>query len=126
MVAKRDALSMLLATVNSRALTLEQQSRELERQRQEIWQTLPAKAAQVVELDKALDPEFTIAGVDGDGDQSMVDPELSEELKQADEYLKKAKWEYRVVKGIASALVAGSGVDWAGDENLTAMVLEDE
>lgn len=34
------------------------------------------------------------------------------------------KW--RVVKGAASGIVAGSGVDWAADETLRDMVLDPE
>lgn len=36
----------------------------------------------------------------------------------------KQKW--RVMKGTASGVVAGSGVDWAGDSELRDVVLESE
>ena len=126
-VAKRDALSMLLTSIASRTSLLEQRARDLERQRTEIWRTLPDKAARAVELSKALDPDADLAQtLDGDGDESMVDPEWKEELQKADEAVKRARWEYRVIKGIAAAMVAGSGVEWAGNEKLFQMVLEDE
>lgn len=38
--------------------------------------------------------------------------------------LAKSKHKWRVFKGTASGIVAGSGVDWVGDEELRAVVLD--
>ena len=36
------------------------------------------------------------------------------------------KRQWRIVKGLVSALVAGSGVDWAADEKLRGLVEDGE
>ena len=48
--------------------------------------------------------------------------ELLEQVK-ADHKRSKAKWE--TMKSITSAIVVGSGVNWAEDEELVALVLDD-
>jgi hypothetical protein len=119
-IAKRDALSMILATLTNQISTLETRTRELEQERKDIWTRLPSKAKHAIDLSKDLDPEMELA-LQGD----QVDPEWKSRLDRADEEVKRAMWEYRVTKGIASGLVAASGVDWVEDEKLINMVLED-
>lgn len=55
----------------------------------------------------------------------LDDPELKSQLEQleADHRRSKARWE--VMKSIASAIVVGSEVNWAEDETLTALVLDE-
>lgn len=40
--------------------------------------------------------------------------------------LKASRQRWKVMKGTASAVVAGSGVDWARDDELREMVLDPE
>jgi len=48
-----------------------------------------------------------------------------ERLKErARSELKESRQKWKVVKGTASAVVVGSGVDWASDPGLRAMVLD--
>ncbi|RAH45019.1 centromere protein H [Aspergillus brunneoviolaceus CBS 621.78] len=57
--------------------------------------------------------------------EDLDDPELKSQLEQleADHRRSKARWE--VMKSIASAIVVGSEVNWAEDETLTALVLDE-
>lgn len=46
-----------------------------------------------------------------------------EELRQD---AAKARQRWRMMKSVVAALVVGSGVDWAGDENLRDLVVDEE
>jgi hypothetical protein len=123
-ISHRDSLSMLLSLLTTRLSSLESNIRDLELQRKEVWKNLPPKAKRVVELEKSLDPELELLskGEGADG----VDQEWRERLEKADGEVKRARWEYRVLKGIAGGIVVGSGVEWSADENLVNMVIDDE
>lgn len=43
---------------------------------------------------------------------------------EADVRLSRQRW--RLMKGVVSGLIAGSGVNWAGDEKLQSLVLDEE
>lgn len=54
------------------------------------------------------------------------DPRLRRDLDKFEGEAKASKQRWRVVKGVASGVVAGSGVDWARDEALLDIVLDPE
>lgn len=47
-----------------------------------------------------------------------------EEIQRLGEELKISRQKWKVIKGTASAIVVGSGVDWASDADLRHVVLE--
>lgn len=57
--------------------------------------------------------------------EKLQDVNLASQLDELETDLKtrKAKWE--VMKNIASAMVVGSGLNWAEDEKLCALVLDE-
>lgn len=57
--------------------------------------------------------------------EKLQDASLASQLDELEADLKtrKAKWE--VMKNIASAMVVGSGLNWAEDEKLSALVLDE-
>ena len=57
---------------------------------------------------------------------AMAHPELAEQLRIARANTKVAKGRWRMMKSVAAAIVAGSGVDWASDPHLLETVLDAE
>ena len=57
--------------------------------------------------------------------EKLQDAKLASELESLEAELKtkKAKWE--TMKNIASAIVVGSGLNWADDDKLRALVLDE-
>lgn len=57
--------------------------------------------------------------------ERLQDADLTSQLAdlEADLKTRKAKWE--TMKNIASAMVVGSGLNWADDEKLCALVLDE-
>ncbi|KAL2758862.1 hypothetical protein ACRALDRAFT_1080515 [Sodiomyces alcalophilus JCM 7366] len=54
------------------------------------------------------------------------DPELQSQLETLRAEVKESRQKWRVMKGTASAVVVGSGVDWVRDEELRQIVLDPE
>jgi hypothetical protein len=56
----------------------------------------------------------------------IQDPSVRAQLDELEESLKVSRQRWRIMKGTASAVVAGSGVDWARDAALRELVLDTE
>ncbi|PON27414.1 hypothetical protein TGAM01_v203795 [Trichoderma gamsii] len=54
------------------------------------------------------------------------DPRVQQEIEKLTKEVKTSRQRWRVMKGVASGVVAGSGVDWAKDEDLRNIVLDPE
>jgi len=56
--------------------------------------------------------------------QLVDDEALQQEIVRVKDGLKVSRQRWKVIKGTVSAVVAGSGIDWARDERLRNMVLD--
>ncbi|KFY18378.1 hypothetical protein V493_08668 [Pseudogymnoascus sp. VKM F-4281 (FW-2241)] len=56
----------------------------------------------------------------------ITDPELRGRIEEMEREVRKSRQRWRLMKGVASGVVAGSGIDWARDEKLRALVLEED
>ncbi|KAF7157891.1 hypothetical protein CNMCM5623_002325 [Aspergillus felis] len=57
--------------------------------------------------------------------EALDDDDLKAQLEQLEADRKKSKSRREVMKSIASAIVVGSGVNWAEDDELTALVIDE-
>lgn len=57
---------------------------------------------------------------------SIGNSELRSQLKGLQEETKEAKRRWRIMKSLIATVIAGSGVDWAHNEDLRELVLDDE
>lgn len=55
---------------------------------------------------------------------SIDDPATKDEIAKLEQELKASRQRWKVMKGTASAVVAGSGVDWVKDGELRDIVLD--
>lgn len=58
--------------------------------------------------------------------EAVSDPAYAEEIAQLEADVRTSRRRWRVMKATASAIVAGSGVDWARDDELRAIVLDED
>ncbi|KAL4868884.1 hypothetical protein BDV12DRAFT_168823, partial [Aspergillus spectabilis] len=115
LINRRDVLSLAqenLSAVQSSTLkklsTLEVENLQLHQKNQELVREL-------LELTKD----------DDSWREELDDSELKQELARLEADHKKSKARWETMKSVASAIVVGSGVDWAEDEELTALVLDE-
>lgn len=57
--------------------------------------------------------------------ERLQDATLASQLDELEADLKKRKAQWEVMKNVASAMVVGSGLNWADDEKLQALVLDE-
>ncbi|ROW11042.1 hypothetical protein VMCG_01521 [Cytospora schulzeri] len=93
-----------LTQVESEALCVSRNNRDL--------------AAEVMRLAKEADRDNT--------DAIAEDPAAKEQIVQLEGRLAASRQKWRVMKGTASGIVAGSGVDWARNSELRDVVLDPE
>lgn len=74
-------------------------------------------AAEVLKLANAADQNKA---------EAVDDPVTKEEIARLEKELKASRQKWKVMKGTASAVVAGSGVDWVKDPVLRDIVLDPE
>jgi hypothetical protein len=58
--------------------------------------------------------------------EDIKDPGIRAQLDELEESLRVSRQRWRIMKGTASAVVAGSGVDWSRDATLRELVLDTE
>ena len=58
--------------------------------------------------------------------EDIADPELRTQLQTLREDTKTSRGRWRVMKSVVGAVIAGSGVDWAHDDDLRDLVLDDD
>ncbi|KAI9050885.1 hypothetical protein LZ554_005002 [Drepanopeziza brunnea f. sp. 'monogermtubi'] len=58
--------------------------------------------------------------------EDIQDPELRHQLDELEAEMKRSRQKWRIMKGTASAIIAGSGVDWARNPDLLDIVLDNE
>ncbi|KAF2852891.1 hypothetical protein T440DRAFT_516186 [Plenodomus tracheiphilus IPT5] len=58
--------------------------------------------------------------------KDIEDPTLRAQVAAVEKSLKESRRRKKTLKGILSAMVVGSGINWAADEGLTELVMDDE
>lgn len=59
-------------------------------------------------------------------DEVMKDPRFSAQLEGLRNDAATARQRWRIMKSVVAAVIAGSGVDWARDDTLRDLVLDEE
>ena len=58
--------------------------------------------------------------------QEISDPDVRAQLDRLRIDTKEVKGRWRMVKSVVATMIAGSGIDWAKDDDLRDLVLDDE
>lgn len=58
--------------------------------------------------------------------EDIEDPKLREQIRLVEKELGDSRRRTKTLKGIISAMIVGSGINWAADESLTELVMDDE
>lgn len=93
---------------------------EVEGQTLRVSRANAAQASEVLRLAAERNQDLAAAAAAGD-----LDAGLAEEMAALEAQVRASRRKWRVVKGAASAIVAGSGVDWARDDELREIVLDE-
>ncbi|KAF2444810.1 hypothetical protein P171DRAFT_359631 [Karstenula rhodostoma CBS 690.94] len=58
--------------------------------------------------------------------EDIGNPSLREQVEKAEKNVKESRKRTATIKGILSAMIVGSGINWAADEELRELVMDDE
>lgn len=58
--------------------------------------------------------------------KDIEDPRLRDQVDAVEKELKESRRRMKTLKGILSAMIVGSGINWAADESLVELVMDDE
>jgi hypothetical protein len=117
LITENDTVSMVHGSLTSklahatRSLSMAEQSNMVANQRnRELAKTMLALAEEV-KTQSVRDIE---------------DPQLRQRVDAVEQELKDSRRRVKTLRGILSAMIVGSGINWAADEGLTELVMEDE
>ena len=118
MLEKRDQSSSVLAQQSSELRTLLDEITEVESQSLRLGRENVELASTLLQLAEETNRNKAEA--------VNMDPERAAEISSLESQVKLSRQRWRVLKGTASAVVAGSGVDWSRDAELRDIVLDPE
>jgi predicted nucleic acid-binding Zn-ribbon protein len=58
--------------------------------------------------------------------RDIEDPRLRDQVSAVEQELRESRRRMKTLKGVLSAMIVGSGINWAADEGLTELVMDDE
>lgn len=58
--------------------------------------------------------------------KDVEDPRLRDQVNAMERELRESRRRMKTLKGVLSAMIVGSGINWAADESLTELVMDDE
>lgn len=114
-IEQRDAVSGAIATQDSEMQAIVDQLTEIQSESIRISRRNVDLASEVLQLAEAA--RQTSSGL-------TDNPEVRREISRLESEVKTSRQKWKVIKGTASAAVAGSGVDWVADPELRDMVLD--
>lgn len=113
----RDLLSVEISNQSTRIRELLDETTTVQGEALKVSRTNVQLASEVLEL---------AAKVSKQKEEPLKNTEVDAELQKLQEELRLARQKWLVMKGTASAIVSGSGVDWARDPELLEVVLDPE
>ncbi|KAI8630564.1 centromere protein H (CENP-H)-domain-containing protein [Xylariaceae sp. FL1651] len=116
LLTTRDSTSSTLATQNTELHTLLTELTDVESRSLRLTRENVALAGRLLDLAKQTEQ--------GKAEAFAEDSEHAAEIAELQAEVKAGRQRWRVLKGTASAIVAGSGVDWARDAELREIVLD--
>ncbi|TGO43037.1 hypothetical protein BHYA_0004g01640 [Botrytis hyacinthi] len=117
LIEKRDAMSENLAQISSK---IQSSREELMRESNENIIT----GRKNIELATEM---LTLAEeANSQGKENIQDPDIRAQLDELEGAMKNSRQRWRIMKNTASAVIVGSGIDWARDPKLLEIVLDDD
>lgn len=114
---QRDELSLTLAKLSTQALSAENELMKVEIEHTVTAQKNVALATQMLALADEAKAQKK---------EDIQDPKLRAKVDELDAAMRASRQRWRILKGTASATIAGSGLDWARDPQLLDMVMDDD
>ncbi|KAK2626615.1 hypothetical protein QTJ16_003790 [Diplocarpon rosae] len=117
LIQKRDQLSIKLTALSTQVRTARNELTNLEAENVRIARTNAELATKMLALIEDASTKRT---------EEIEDSKLRAQLGDLQNKMKLSRRRWRIIKGTASATIAGSGIDWARDPELLDIVLDND
>ena len=117
LIDRRDTLEISHANLSSTLQKLSKEAAMLSADNIRAMETNRALTATLITLAKKVQAQR---------DEVMEDPRFSTQLKDVRNDAATARQRWRMMKSVVAAVIAGSGVDWARDDTLRDLLLDEE
>lgn len=117
LIEERDKLSISLTETTAKVLSTTENLTKIEAEHIIVARRNAELAARMIALAEEANFQKKL---------DIQDRTVRAQLDELEESLKISRQRWRIMKGTASAVVAGSGVDWARDAALRELVLDTE
>ncbi|PBP28302.1 hypothetical protein BUE80_DR000640 [Diplocarpon rosae] len=117
LIQKRDQLSIKLTALSTQVRTARNELTNLEAENVKIARTNAELATKMLALIEDANTKRT---------EEIEDSKLRSQLGDLQNKMKLSRRRWRIIKGTASATIAGSGIDWARDPELLDIVLDND
>jgi hypothetical protein len=114
-IEQRDEVTKLVAQSAAEMADIQRQRTEVQSKTLQVRRKNVELAAELLEVTNQLKAKT---------ERNWEGSSRWEELRQVQEQLKASERRLRIIKGVASGIIVGSGVDWAADEELCQIVLD--
>ncbi|KAJ5047269.1 uncharacterized protein L3040_003106 [Drepanopeziza brunnea f. sp. 'multigermtubi'] len=117
LIQKRDQLAINLTKLSTEARSARDELTKVEVENVMIVRRNAELATTMLALAEEADTQRK---------EDIQDPALRHQLDELEAEMKRSRQKWRIMKGTASAIIAGSGVDWARNPDLLDIVLDNE
>jgi hypothetical protein len=117
MLHRRDVLSLIQSTLDSRMTTISASLAESQRENIATNQDNQRLAQILLALTEEMKAQ---------DDQDVQDPKLRTRLQKLEAEVQRSRRDWRTIKSILSATIANSGIEWSKDVGLRELVMDDE
>jgi hypothetical protein len=117
LIQQRDDLSIALTQLSSKALVARNELIKLESENIVIARTNTELATTMIALAEEANTQRK---------DDIDDPKVRQQLDELELAMRTSRQRWRIMKGTASATIAGSGIDWARDPKLLEIVLDND
>lgn len=117
LIQQRDNLSITLTELSTRVLSARNELKKVESEHIVTARKNAELATTMLALAEEANTERK---------EDIDDPKERQQLDELEASMKTSRQRWRIMKGTASATIAGSGIDWARDPNLLEIVLDND
>jgi seryl-tRNA synthetase len=115
LIEERDNLSVSLTETSAKFLSTVEKLTNMEAEHVIVARKNADLATKMIALAEEADSQKK---------EDIKDPSVRAQLDELEEALKVSRQRWRIMKGTASAVVVGSGIDWSRDPALRELVLD--
>jgi hypothetical protein len=117
LIQQRDDISIALTQLSSKTLVTRNELIMVESENIVIARKNTELATTMIALAKDANTQRK---------DNIEDPKAKQQLDELELAMKTSRQRWRIMKGTASATIAGSGIDWARDPKLLEIVLDND